>query len=75
MQPIRMLLKEKYSLVHLPSGHKIDEWHRCVLKLLTEGQTKERAGMIAAKKVFPYEYREYRVYDGPEIESILALFE
>lgn len=74
MQQIRLLLKEKYSLVHVPSEHKVRKWHDLVKRLIAEGQTREQAGMIAARKVFPYEYREYRVYDGADIDAILGMF-
>jgi len=74
MQQIRLLLKEKYSLVHVPAERKVTQWHDMVNQLIAEGQAKEQAGMIAAKKVFPYEYREYRVYSGPKIDDILSLF-
>jgi hypothetical protein len=74
MQKIQLLLKEKYSLVHVPAERKVKQWHALVTQLLREGQTKEHAGMIAAKKVFPYEYREYRIYAGADMDTILALF-
>ena len=74
MQQIRLLLKEKYSLVHVPAERKVGQWHDLVKQLIAEGQTKEQAGMIAAKSVFPYEYREYRVYEGAGVDEILALF-
>ena len=74
MQQMRILLKEKYSLVHVPTEHKVRRWHDQVRQLIAEGQAKEQAGMMAAKSVFPYEYREYRVYDGAGVDDILALF-
>ena len=74
MQQIRLLLKEKYSLVHVPAEMKVKQWHDVVKQLIARGQAQEQAGMIAAKKVFPYEYREYRVYGGTKIEKILSLF-
>jgi len=74
MQQIQLLLKEKYSLVHVPTVHKVHQWHDTVIQLIREGQTKESAGMIAAKKIFPYEYREYRVYNSTDVDTILSLF-
>ena len=69
-----MLLKEKYSLVHVPAERKVEQWHGLVTRLIGEGQAKEQAGMIAAQKVFPYEYREHRVYEGASIDTILSMF-
>ena len=74
MQQIRLLLKEKYSLVHVPAERKVNQWHELVTRLIAEGQAREQAGMMAAKSVFPYEYREYRVYEGADVDEILALF-
>ena len=74
MQQVRLLLKEKYSLVHVPAERKVEAWRALVRQLIADGQMKEQAGMIAAKKVFPYEYREYRVYDGADVDEILSLF-
>ena len=74
MQQVRLLLKEKYSLVHVPAERKVKEWGDLAKQLISEGQMKEQAGIIAAKKVFPYEYREYGVYDGAGVDEILSLF-
>ena len=73
MQQIRVLLKEKYQLVHVPAEQKVKQWHDLVMRLIAEGQPEEQAGMIAAKKVFPYEYRDYQGYGGAEVDKILSL--
>jgi len=74
MQQVRLLLKEKYSLVHVPAERKVREWRDLVKQLISEGQMSEQAGIMAAKKVFPYEYREYRIFDGVSVNEILSHF-
>ena len=74
MERIKLLLKQKYSLVHVPPERKVLKWRESVEQLLKDGQTMEQAGMTAAKKVFPYEYREYRVHEGKKVDAILSLF-
>ena len=41
MQQIRLLLKEKYSLVHVPAEQKVRQWYDLVTQLIGEGYIKE----------------------------------
>jgi hypothetical protein len=71
----KLLLKEKYCLVHVPTRHKVDRWAQLTGSHRKTGQSVEHAGLLAARAVFPYELKEYNIYDGPRVEEILTELE
>ncbi|WP_455381340.1 hypothetical protein [Salinispira pacifica] len=68
----KLLLKEKYCLVHVPTRHKVVRWAELARSHRKTGQSVEHAGLLAARAVFPYELKEYNLYSGPAVEAILA---
>jgi len=72
MDRMRLLLKKKYALVHVPSRHKAEAWLSLTRALQAAGSTPEQAGLRAAHQVFPYECKEYALYSGPTLEEIVA---
>jgi hypothetical protein len=75
MEQVKLDLKQKYALVHVPGEYKIRMWYRLTKELIEEGQPAEQAGITAAKKVFPYECREHRVYAEKPVQALLQAME
>jgi len=73
MQSALLLLKNKYSLAHIPSRHKAMRWVSETEGLVRSGYSAEEAGIEAAKRLFPYEYKETAVYQAKKAEVILSL--
>lgn len=73
MDRARILLKQKYELVHVPREEKARAWQREALDRLRGGESAEEAGRRAAAALFPYEFRGR---SRPEItvEAILERF-
>jgi len=67
----KLLLKDKYCLVHVPNRHKVVRWDELTRANRKDGQSTEHAGLLAARAVFPYEIKEYNLYDGPAVQEIL----
>ncbi len=68
---VKLLLKQKYGLVHVPSHHKVKDWHDAQKRERSGGVSDEDAGLAAARAVFPYECKAHAIYDGPSIQAIL----
>ncbi len=68
----RLYLKNKYSLVHVPSTHKTSHWLDAYREAVSSGDSPEQAGITAARKVFPYEFKERAVYSEIPISKILG---
>lgn len=66
-------LREKYSLVHVPSRHRVVRWCERATALIAEGLPPEHAGMRAAAEVFPYEARERPVAGAARVGDLLNL--
>ncbi len=63
---LRMFLKRKYGLVHVPSRHKAGAWLDAARQLSSDGLPAEAAGLQAARRVFPYECKEHALHlEGP----------
>lgn len=63
---LRVFLKRKYALVHVPSRHKAGRWVDEARLLAADGLPAEAAGLQAARKVFPYECKEHALHaEGP----------
>lgn len=71
----KLLLKDKYCLVHVPNRHKVIRWAELARSHRKSGESSEHAGLLAARAVFPYELKEYNLYGGPAVETILAELE
>ncbi|HUX14408.1 MAG TPA: hypothetical protein VMW87_15375 [Spirochaetia bacterium] len=67
----KLLLKDKYCLVHVPNRHKVIRWAELTRSHRKTGQSVEHAGLLAARTIFPHELKEYNIYSGPGVESIL----
>jgi len=67
----KLLLKDKFCLVHVPNRHKVVRWNELTRAHQKDGQSAEHAGLLAARAVFPYEIKEYNLYDGPAVQEIL----
>lgn len=68
----RLFLKNKYSLVHVPSTHKTSRWLDVYQGAVASGDSPEQAGITAAREVFPYEFKERAVYSEIPISKILG---
>ncbi|MCA1753634.1 MAG: hypothetical protein LC641_02815 [Spirochaeta sp.] len=69
----RLHLKNKYSLVHVPSVHKTSRWLDVYKTAVAAGDAPEQAGITAAREVFPYEFKERAVYSEISVAEILRL--
>ena len=69
---LRIGLKRKYRLVHVPNRHKATAWADAARRFQAEGSPPEEAGHRAALQVFPYEYRLKRPEDTPRVENLLG---
>ena len=72
---IRLLLREKYSLVHVPHYHKAVEWAKRTEAAVRRGVTPEEAGLTAARELLPYEVKEHNVQLGVAVSELLKLAE
>ncbi len=68
----RLHLKNKYSLVHVPSTHKTARWLEVYKAAVAAGDSPEQAGITAARDVFPYEFKERAVYSEIPVSKILG---
>lgn len=66
-----ILLRIKYALVHVPSRHKVASWAAECRKERDSGVPIETAGLIAAKRVFPYEAKGRIAPEGEAVATIL----
>ncbi len=71
IENLKLKLKQKYSLVHVPAERKVKQWLDKVRSHVADGQPAEQAGLRAAKEVFPYEYKEHRVYEEVSVQELL----
>jgi hypothetical protein len=71
IENVKLKLKQKYSLVHVPAERKVEQWLKKVRSYIGDGQPAEQAGLRAAKEVFPYEYKEHRVYEEVTVQELL----
>lgn len=71
MDRLKLLLRDKYSLVHVPNRHKVTKWLALTRSHLKTGQAAEQAGLLAARMVFPYEVREHAIYASAPVEELL----
>jgi len=71
MDELRIALKRKYRLVHVPSRHKSEAWARAAQSFRADGSPGEEAGHRAALQVFPYEYRPPASEPTPRVEDVL----
>lgn len=70
---LKLLIKRKYSLVHVPNRHKVEQWIEETRRHHAAGDSPERAGIRAARSVFPYETKEHGVYAETPVAEILEL--
>ena len=70
---IRLLLREKYGLVHVPHYHKAVEWAKRTEAAVRRGVTPEEAGLTAARELLPYEAKEHNVQLGAAVSKLLKL--
>ncbi len=71
----RLYLKNKYSLVHVPNPRKTRQWHDAYTAAVVAGESPEQAGIVAAREVFPYEFKERSVYSEIPISKILGFLD
>ncbi len=70
---LRLLLREKYGLVHVPHFHKAGEWAEQTAAAIRNGVTPEEAGLTAARELFPYEIKEYNAHLGAAVSELVKL--
>lgn len=70
---LKLILKRKYSLVHVPNRHKVARWIDETRQAIAAGDPAERAGTRAAKSVFPYEMKEQKIHSETPVREILEL--
>lgn len=68
---LKLLLREKYSLVHVPNRHKVRRWVALTRSHMRTGQPAEQAGLLAARMTFPYEARDYALYSTTPVDELL----
>jgi hypothetical protein len=68
---LKLLLREKYSLVHVPNRHKVARWVALTRSHMRTGQPAEQAGLLAARMTFPYEARDYALYSATSVDELL----
>jgi hypothetical protein len=71
LDELRIALKRKYRLVHVPSRHKATAWADAVREFGADGSPPEEAGHRAALKLFPYEYRPSGTEGPPRVRELL----
>jgi hypothetical protein len=75
MDRARILLKQKYRLVHVPREEKARAWEEAVRAQLSGGADADAAGRAAARQLFPYEFRGHAAPESEiETEAILRSF-
>ena len=70
---LRLLLREKYGLVHVPHFHKAGEWAGQTAAAIRDGVTPEEAGLTAARELFPYEMKEHNAHLGAAVSELVKL--
>ena len=70
---LRLLLREKYGLVHVPNRHRMAEWVRRTRAGCKAGLPPEDAGVAAARALFPYEFRNHAVHTAAPAMELLEL--
>lgn len=73
LDELRIGLKRKYRLVHVPSRHKAEAWLEAVRSFAAEDSPEEEAGHRGALRVFPYEYRPPAIEDSPRVRDLLEM--
>ncbi len=69
---VRLLLKRKYGLVHVPNRHRADQWRTEVRRRIAAGEPAEEAGAAVAQRLFRYEYKPLARYaEGLSVRDIL----
>ncbi|MFW5742377.1 MAG: hypothetical protein ACOCW3_02445 [Spirochaetota bacterium] len=68
---LKLLLREKYSLGHVPSRHTVARWVALTRSHMQTGQPAEQAGLLAAHKAFACEARDYALYSAMPMEELL----
>ena len=71
IERVRLLLKSKYGLVHVPSVHKTRRWLGEARAKIAAGEPPEQAGIAAARSVFPYEFKPHNIHSGAAVEEII----
>lgn len=71
IERVRLLLKAKYGLVHVPSVHKTRRWIEEARGHIDAGEPPEQAGIAAARSVFPYEYKPHNIHAAAAVEDII----
>jgi hypothetical protein len=74
-ETMRLLLKKKYGLVHVPNRHKCEVWITEVRRRIREGEPAEAAGASVAWELFPYEYKPRAQYGGARVTDVIAAAE
>ena len=72
-ESMRLLLKKKYGLVHVPHHSKCAQWIQDVQQRIRRGEPPEAAGAAAARALFPYEHKPRAQYGGPTVGRIIAV--
>ena len=72
---LRLLLRDKYGLVHVPNRHKLSQWVALTKNGMGEGLSDETAGLAAARELFPYELKEHAIYASTPAARLLELAE
>jgi hypothetical protein len=71
IERVRLLLKSKYGLVHVPSVHKTRSWIDETRSRISSGEPPEQAGTAAAQQLFPYEFKPHNIHASASVEAIL----
>lgn len=72
---LKLILKRKYALVHVPSRHKVERWIDETKLYHRSGDSPEHAGLRAARSVFPYEVKEHNLHRETPVSEILEIIE
>ena len=70
---LRLLLREKYGLVHVPNRHRMASWVERTRAGCAAGLAAEEAGLLAARALFPYELKERAVLSATPAARLLEL--
>ena len=68
-------LRLQYGLGLTPTDYKIDEWLKLVKRYIGEGNSKDSAGEMAAKQIFPDYQTHFFASEADTIETLLRLAE
>ena len=66
-------LREKYGLVHVPGARRCSDWAARARREIDAGLPPERAGLQAARAVFPYEAREIPLAGTVAVADLLTM--